>query len=289
MLESIEKQIWQWAAVQPDKVAVKSGKKSATYLQLCQRILGARDYFKSQLSQNEGNVVILAAGKQIEFVYAYFGAHLAELKVVPIDAATNPTRLDYIVKQTHANLLVGFDESEQEIAKARLKDFAELSADFSIPLFSYGNEVADILFTTGTTGKPKGVPLTYDNEAAAARNINEFIGNSQEDVELLALPVSHSFGLGRVRCCLSKGATLILLGSFANVKKIYRTMEEEHVTGFTMVPASWRYLKKLTDDKLGEFKNQLRYIEMGSAFFSKDEKQELADLLPHTRVCMHYG
>ena len=94
MLESIEKQIWQWAVVQPDKIAVKSGKKSATYLQLCQRILGARDYFKSQLSQNEGNVVILAAGKQIEFVYAYFGAHLAGLKVVPIDAATNPTRLD---------------------------------------------------------------------------------------------------------------------------------------------------------------------------------------------------
>lgn len=289
MLESIEKQIWQWAAVEPDKIAVKSGKKSATYLQLCQRILGARDYFKIQLSQNEGNVIILAAGKQIEFVYAYFGAHLAGLKVVPIDAATNPTRLDYIVKQTHASLLVGFDESEQKIAKARLKDFAELTADFSTPLFSDGNEVADILFTTGTTGKPKGVPLTYDNEAAAARNINEFIGNSQEDVELLALPVSHSFGLGRVRCCLSKGATLILLGSFANVKKIYRTMEEDHVTGFTMVPASWRYLKKLTGDKLGEFKDQLRYIEMGSAFFSKDEKQELADLLPHTRVCMHYG
>ena len=83
MLESIEKQIWHWATVQPDKIAVKSGKKSATYLQLCQRILGARDYFKSQLSQKEENVVILAAGKQIEFVYAYFGAHLAGLMSLP--------------------------------------------------------------------------------------------------------------------------------------------------------------------------------------------------------------
>ena len=289
MLESIEKQIWKWAAIQPEKLAVKSGKKSATYLQLCQRILGARDYFKSQLSQDEGNVVVLAAGKQIEFVYAYFGAHLAGLKVVPIDAATNPTRLDYIVKQTHANLLVGFDDSEQDVIKVRLKEFAELSAEFTIPSFPETTQIADILFTTGTTGKPKGVPLTYENEAAAARNINEYIGNTQDDIELLALPVSHSFGLGRVRCCLSKGATLILLGSFANVKKIYRTMEEEHVTGFTMVPASWRYLKKLTGDKLGDYKDQLRYIEMGSAFFSKDEKKELADLLPQTKVCMHYG
>ena len=133
------------------------------------------------------------------------------------------------------------------------------------------------------------MPLTYDNEAAAARNINDFIGNTRNDIELLALPVSHSFGLGRMRCCLSQGATLILLGSFANVKKLFRTIEEENVTGFTMVPASWRYLKKLTGNKLGDFRNQLRYIEMGSAFFSKEEKDELAGILPHTRVCMHYG
>ncbi len=289
MLDSIEKQIWKWANLQPNKQAVKSGKKSATYLQLCQRILAAKDYFINKLLLEEGSVAIIAAGKQIEFVYAYFGAHLAGVKVVPIDAATNPTRLDFIIEQTHANLLVGFETSENKIRKASLKDFADLTIDFSIPSFPEGNTVADILFTTGTTGRPKGVPLTFDNEAAAARNINEFIKNTGDDVELLALPISHSFGLGRVRCSLSKGATLILLGSFANVKKIYRTIEEEHVTGFTMVPASWRYLKKLTGYKLGDYKEQLKYIEMGSAYFSKEEKREMAMLLPHTRVCMHYG
>lgn len=289
MLESIEKQIWNWANLQPDKIAVKSGKKVATYQQLCQRILGAKNYYDETLNCKKGDAIILAAGKQIEFLYAYFGAHLADLKVVPIDAATNPTRLDYIVKQTHAALLVGFENSEIEIRKESLKNFSELSEVFCTPNFPNTNDVSDILFTTGTTGKPKGVPLTFENEAAAARNINEFIGNTQNDIELLALPVSHSFGLGRVRCCLSKGATLILLGSFANVKKIYKTMEEDHVTGFTMVPASWRYLKKLTGLKLGDFAAQLRYIEMGSAFFSKDEKKELAGLLPGTRVCMHYG
>lgn len=59
MLESIEQQIWLWSTLQPDKIAVKSGKKSATYFQLCQRILAAADYFKNQLSQNEGNVAIV--------------------------------------------------------------------------------------------------------------------------------------------------------------------------------------------------------------------------------------
>lgn len=289
MLESIEHKIWHWASLLPDKPAVKSGKKSATYLQLCQRVLGARDYFVNQLMLNAGDTIVLAAGKQIEFVYAYFGAHLAGLKVVPVDPATNPDRMAFIIKQTGASLLVGFDGIENNIRTIGLKEFEELASEFSTPSFPDGNQIADILFTTGTTGKPKGVTLTYDNEAAAARNINEFIGNTGNDIELLALPVSHSFGLGRVRCCLYQGATLILLGSFANVKKLYRTIEEENVTGFTMVPASWRYLKKLTDNKLGDFRDQLRYIEMGSAFFSKEEKDELAGILPDTRVCMHYG
>lgn len=289
MLESIEHKIWHWASLLPDKPAVKSGKKSATYLQLCQRVLGARDYFVNRLMLNAGDTIVLAAGKQIEFVYAYFGAHLAGLKVVPVDPATNPDRMAFIIKQTGASLLVGFDGIENNIRTIGLKEFEELASGFSLPSFPVGNQIADILFTTGTTGKPKGVTLTYDNEAAAARNINEFIGNTGNDIELLALPVSHSFGLGRVRCCLYQGATLILLGSFANVKKLYRTIEEENVTGFTMVPASWRYLKKLTGNKLGDFRNQLRYIEMGSAFFSKEEKDELAGILPDTRVCMHYG
>lgn len=149
--------------------------------------------------------------------------------------------------------------------------------------------MADILFTTGTTGVPKGVPLTYKNEAAAALNINAYIGNTSDDIELLALPVSHSFGLGRVRCCLSNGQTLHLLGSFVNVKRIYRTIEEENITGFTMVPASWKFLQKMSGDQLGHYGKQLRYIEMGSAYISEDDKRHLAHLLPTTRITMHYG
>lgn len=286
---TIEQYIWNNATLTPDKVAIISGKNSATYKQLCERILAAKKKLEQEGLQKNDRIV-LAAGKQIEFAYIYFGAHLAGYEIIPIDSATEPTRLEYIVKTTNAKLLIGFDQSELQISKLSLKDFKDLEGEsFSTPSFRTDNEVADILFTTGTTGEPKGVPLTYENEMAAASNINTFIKNTKEDVELLALPISHSFGLGRLRCCLVNGQTIILLGNFANVKKLFRIMSEQHVTGFTMVPASWRYLQKFTGDKLGEFADQLHYIEMGSAYFSAEEKKHLADLLPHTRVCMHYG
>ncbi len=286
---TIEQYIWNNATLTPDKVAIISGKNSSTYKQLCERILAAKKKLEQEGLQKNDRIV-LAAGKQIEFAYIYFGAHLAGYEIIPIDSATEPTRLEYIVKTTNAKLLIGFDQSELQISKLSLKDFKDLEGEsFSTPSFRTDNEVADILFTTGTTGEPKGVPLTYENEMAAASNINTFIKNTKEDVELLALPISHSFGLGRLRCCLVNGQTIILLGNFANVKKLSRIMSEQHVTGFTMVPASWRYLQKFTGDKLGEFADQLHYIEMGSAYFSAEEKKKLADLLPHTRVCMHYG
>jgi len=136
---------------------------------------------------------------------------------------------------------------------------------------------------------PKGVALTFANQMAAADNINAFVGNTADDVELLALPISHSFGLGRLRCVFAKGATLVLLGSFASMKKFFGEMERCHVTGFGMVPASWVFIQKMSGDKIGQYAGQLKYIEIGSAFMPLENKQKLMSLLPDTHICMHYG
>ena len=288
-MNTIEQQIWESARQHPTKIAIISGKDRVTYHQLCSSIVAAKCKLLEEYKLTSSDTIIIAAGKQVEFVYAYFGAHLAGIKVVPLDVQTNQDRLQYIVNATEASCLIGFNNSEICISKIELSDFKTVDIQVTSPSFPEEQKIADILFTTGTTGEPKGVPLTFLNEAAAARNINKFIKNTSDDIEMLALPVSHSFGLGRLRCCLSIGATILLLGNFANVKKLFRLMQEEHVTGFSMVPASWRYLHKFSGEKLGNFKNQLKYIEMGSAFLSSEEKKELANLLPHTRVCMHYG
>ena len=290
-MQTIEQSIWQQTALHPNKVAVKSGKNEATYSQLTSRILSAKQVLMNLPEYKEGRSIVLAAGKQIEFLYVYFGAHLAGLTVAPIDAETNPTRFGYIADAIKPFCVIGFDKMDTDIQKVSLKDFNQLPDVLETIDVSFPNEdaIADILFTTGTTGAPKGVPLTFKNEAAAARNINTYIGNMAEDVELLALPVSHSFGLGRVRCCLINGQTIILLGSFVNTKRLFRTIEEEGVAGFTMVPASWKFLQKMSGDKLAEYAHQLKYIEMGSAYFSPEDKRHLAELLPTTRVTMHYG
>ena len=91
---SIEQRIWQQATLHPDKLAVKSGKDTATYSELVSRIIAAKVFFQSLPDYTAGNTVILAAGKQIEFLYAYLGAHLAGLIVTPIDVKRTPPVLN---------------------------------------------------------------------------------------------------------------------------------------------------------------------------------------------------
>lgn len=80
--------------------------------------------------------------------------------------------------------------------------------------FPEKEELADILFTTGTTGSAKGVKLTHQNILAGAVNSNEFIGNDTSDTEIIPLPLHHAFGLRRLRTNLFLGATVILLDGF---------------------------------------------------------------------------
>lgn len=286
-MKTIEEQIFDQVQNTPDKVALISGDTEITYSQLWDYCLCAAEKLKQDYHLKKGDRVILSAAGNIEFVYAYFGVHIAGGICVPIDPDTNQTRFEYIEKSTTPVCVMGLLHN----VKKETIPFTDVvngtsKATYIVPEQS---QVADILFTTGTTGAPKGVALSYNNLSAAARNINAFIGNTSSDVELLALPVSHSFGLGRLRCTLSKGATVVMLGTFANVKKFFKEMARCQVTMFAMVPASWGFIKKMSGKYIGKFADQLKFIEIGSSFMPVEDKKLLMSLLPKTRICMHYG
>lgn len=286
---TIERLVFEHVQTMPRKTALIQGQAEVSYEQLWKEVVMKAAWFRGHASP--GDRVVVSASKDIQFVYAYLGIHLAGMICVPIDPETNETRLHRIIDVARPSLIVGELRNHGE---SQVIPFGELHQEFedlriSVEKFPKDDDVADLLFTTGTTGLPKGVALTFANQVAAAENINTFIGNTADDVEMLALPISHSFGLGRLRCVLAKGATLVMLGSFASMKKFFGEMERCHVTGFGMVPASWAYIMKMSGDKIGQFADQLKYIEIGSAFMPLENKQKLMSLLPRTRICMHYG
>lgn len=292
---SIEQLVFRYAERNPDKYALISDKHKMTYSELIQQVDCIVNYLSQEYNVKPGDHIIIEATKRNEFISTYLASHLLSAVAIILDYETTESRLEYIINKTNPKIILGKfknlknnpDNNYYELI-SEIKSLKKEIIHFKYKNYSIDN-VADILFTSGTTGLPRGVQLTNKNIASAANNINSFMGTKESDVELLALPVSHSFGLGRIRCLLSIGATIISINGFTNIKRYFTSITKHSVTGLAFVPSAWAYLNKMSGNKIAEYKDHIRYIEIGSAPMSTSEKEVLIDLLPNTKICMHYG
>lgn len=280
--------VFHHAEIVPDKTAIVVGNIEVSYSLLALNARKAASLLDS-LGLRPSDRIILSAHKDIEFIYLYLGAHILGVTNVIVDAESNKERLNYIEDKTNPLWCFGYESS-----KHRSMQFAEIDIETLQPYSGVSDnlsvdDIAEVLFTTGTTGAPKGVCLSYGNIAGSASNINSFIKNEATDIEVLGLPICHSFGLGRIRCNLMMGATIVILGSFANVRLFFKTIERYHATGFGVVPAAWAYIRKISGTRIGKYASQIKYIEIGSAAMPLETKKEMLNLFPNTRICMHYG
>ena len=289
--------IFRHAVATPDKTVIVTtdGREISCSELQCNILRGAE--WLSHRGISRGDRVMISADKELKFIYLYLAVHLIGAVNVVVETGSNLQRLQYIADVFKPAIAIGF-----EIGGIPSTGYREINlagsgrAGINIPENQPEggsrltvDDTADIMFTSGTTGNPKGVVLSHGNIAGAAENINAFIGNTAEDVELLALPLGQSFGLGRLRCCLLAGSMVILHNGFANLKSVFSTFEKYAVTGFGMVPSVWGYIKRLSGTRIARYASQIRYIEIGSAVLPTEDKKILSQLFPCTRICMHYG
>ena len=270
--------IWRHAEKAPEKTALLWNDLAVGYGELRDRIVGAANYLMSK-GVRSGDCLGIVAKKGLDFVYLYFAGQLIGAVNVVLDPEANEKRLAYIKEMTKPSFIAEGGKELFDCSDCSIAANEGLTVD----------DPAEIVFTTGTTGAAKGVVLTHANIYGSASNINAFIGNGPDEVEILGLPLCHSFGLGRLRCTLLKGATLVVLPSFANVKAFFAAIEKYHATGFGMVPAVWAYIRKFSGTRIAKYAPQIKYIEIGSAAMSLESKKELCELFPTARICHHYG
>lgn len=266
----------------PSHLALGYEADAITYAQLGQGVLRATDVLREE-GVKPGDRVMVEATRHPEFVCAYFACHFLHAIAVPYAPDIELSKFQHLVEFLSPRAILSTQNMERVLNDSDSRPYTH---SFDEPNTAHP---ADIILTSGTTGNPKGVILTHGNILAAARNINQFIGNTAEDREALALPLSHSFGIGRMRCQVLAGGALIFTRGFQFPKEMFGSMRRWNVTGFSFVPAAWTVLTRLTGDKLMEFADTLRYIEIGSASMPKPEKERLMRLFPRTRICMHYG
>lgn len=280
---------------EPDRVAVVAGDTVLGWGELGRRVCGAAATLALR-GVGRGDRVLLAASSSPAFVCGYFAAHHLGAVALPVDPRIPEARLADIAERTAPKaILLARAVSAGRIAGCDVGDVEELGRPSTAgsnardPVTRAPEDAADVLFTSGTTGRPKGVVLSHRAIAATARSINAFVGNGPDDREVVPLPLSHSFGLGRMRCQVLAGGTLVLVDGFTAAGSLFAALEEWRASGFSFVPAGLSVLFKTTGDRLGDFAGSLRWTEIGSAAMPSEDKARLMRLLPTTRLCMHYG
>ena len=257
-----------------------------TFLIIDDKTVSYGDFLKlvsktiSFLKKSSKKYVFINAEKN-EFTLA---AYLASSKLGKISAFIDPL-------SKHPELFTGLSNgdsiyfSNEDYNKVTNSEFKPIINSEQVT----HNDISEIIFTTGTTGSPKGVMISHETTFNTAMNINKFTGLKNTDVEMHMMPISHSFGLARVRCCILKGCTIIFQNGFSNLNSFFNALEQYKGTVISTVPAGIKFLIKLTKSKISDYQSQIRMIELGSSPMTSDSKIELTHLLPNADICMHYG
>jgi acyl-coenzyme A synthetase/AMP-(fatty) acid ligase/acyl carrier protein len=147
---------------------------------------------------------------------------------------------------------------------------------------------AQVSFTSGTEGKPKGIVLSYANLADAADRIIAEMELTAEVREYIGVPVTHSFGMARVRVISAVGGRAYLPPRGFDPFELSRMLLSGEVNSLAAVPTLLRILLQ-KPEIIGEAGKKLRWMEIGSQYMSAAEKRSIRDLFPNARIVQHYG
>ena len=149
--------------------------------------------------------------------------------------------------------------------------------------------LAEILFTTGTTGKSKGVMVSFSNQINIVLAGIETTNIKQDNVWLIPTPMNHAAGLRKAHIAMAVGSTVCMLEGFRNFKQYFKTIHDHHVTALYLPPSAIHLLLAVASKNLAELKDQLRFIYSSSTAYPEPDKEKMRKLLPNVYMYNCFG
>lgn len=222
----------------------------------------------AELGVEPGDRVAIYLEKRIETVIALFAASVAGGVFVPVNHVLKPAQVGHILRDSGARILItSADRLGQltgELAGTAVAGVILVGepADVSLggpavhrwsgdqpstevpPVRAIDVDPAAILYTSGSSGKPKGVVLSHRNLIVGAESVSSYLKNTADDVILSVLPLSFDAGLSQVTTAFSVGAHCVLM-NYLLPRDVPRLCEQHGVTGITGVPPLWLQLAEV--------------------------------------------
>lgn len=287
----------------PESTALVCGQRRVTYAAL--QSLSGRYAAAMQLSGvRQGDRVVLVLENSVEAVASIFGALRAGAAFTLLSPAAKPHKLAAVVSDTRPALLLTMQRSSVVNAlqlvrpERRPRATLGLTEDRWTRLLAWTDEprsvgtapddLGCIIWTSGTTGRAKGVMSGHDDMRFAARAIATYLDNTGDDVVFSALPLAFSYGLYQLLTAVTVGATLVLEKSFTFPHHALGVMQAERVTGLPAVPTMLNLLLGLSGLERYDL-SALRYVTNAAAPLPTAQVTALGRAFPAAAFFSMYG
>ncbi len=297
------------AARDPTQTAVIYGPQSLDYASLAQRV---SEFANGVLALGLGRTARIAIylEKRLETVIASFGATAAGGVFVPVNALLKPEQVGYLLRDCNVSLLVTSAErlALLQPTLALCPDLRQVvlvgegtPADDTSTLMTWQQllsapprsaprlidvDMAAILYTSGSTGQPKGVVLSHRNLVTGAKSVASYLANHAEDTLLAALPLSFDAGFSQLTTAFTAGARVVLI-NYLLPRDVLNAIERERVTGLTAVPPLYIQLAQMKWSP--DITTHLRYFANTGGRLPRDTLETLRRHLPRSKPFLMYG
>jgi acyl-CoA ligase (AMP-forming) (exosortase A-associated) len=303
------------AAARGDAPALTFKDVTVSYAQLW-REAGDFGAGLSALGLRRGDRVAVYLDKRIETVTALFGASAGGGVFVPVNPLLKPRQVGYILQDCDVRVLVTSPERlallQEELGQCKSVEHVvlvghgpasvpDLDGQYHytvspwplaagdrpvVPASAIDTDMAAIMYTSGSTGQPKGVVLSHRNLIAGAESVSHYLGNTPDDVILSALPFSFDAGFSQLTTAFSVGAHVVLL-NYLLPADVVRLCARHRVTGLTGVPPLW--IQIADQDWPAEVAGRLRYFANTGGRMPKATLDRLRSLFPAAKPFLMYG
>jgi fatty-acyl-CoA synthase len=306
-------QLARHALMQPDSTALRFLGRTTTWADLDRRVTALAGALRRR-GVDAGDRVMILMLNRTEFVETMLAANLLGAIAVPVNFRLTPPEIGFLVQDCDAHVVVtesvlagvatavreiqpvletvivaGAPSEEGVIGYEELLSEPGEPVDQLDPVDVPNDSPALIMYTSGTTGRPKGAVLTHTNlTGQTMTGLYTHGADINHDVGFIGVPLFHIAGIGNMLSGLTLGVPTVIhpLGAF-DPGQLLDVLAAEKVTGIFLVPAQWQAVCAAQQAKPRDL--VLRLLSWGAAPASDTLLRSMSETFPGTQILAAFG
>jgi amino acid adenylation domain-containing protein len=288
---NIARILWDAAEAVPERVVIREGTLDHTYAALARRASAIADVLR-EAGVRPGDRVCILLPHGAETAAAFYGAAAAGAIATIVNFLSRPRQVEHIAAHSRATLILTSESWLSRQARAvespaRLVNIEAVPPEGTwTPLDAGADEPAQINYTSGSTGGPKGVVVSHANLAAGIRTVVEYLGITSDDRIASLLPFSFVYGFNQLNTAIASHARLDIIDS-PLAQEMTRALINNESTVVAAVPPLWMQLLRTA-----EFRSplpSLRVLTCAGGRMTPESVRELRAAQPHADLFLMYG